>query len=65
MLKTFFEIGCKKELFAGLKISEEAELCQKYMGQFPVISISLKGVNGKVLVKKRVGRSYKSVYLDI
>lgn len=46
MLKTFFEIGCKKELFAGLKISEEAELCQKYMGQFPVISISLKGVNG-------------------
>ena len=46
MLKTFYEIGCKKELFAGLKISEEAELCQKYMGQFPVISISLKGVNG-------------------
>ena len=41
MLKTFFEIGCKKELFAGLKISGEAELCQKYMGQFPVISIAL------------------------
>lgn len=36
MLKTFFEIGCEKELFAGLKISNEAELCQKYMGKFPV-----------------------------
>ncbi|MCM1135839.1 MAG: ATP-binding protein [Clostridium sp.] len=46
MLKAFFEIGCKKELFAGLKISEEAEICREYMGKFPVISISLKGVKG-------------------
>lgn len=46
MLKAFFEIGCKKELFEGLEIWEEAEICQKYMGQFPVISISLKGVKG-------------------
>lgn len=36
MLKIFFEIGCEEELFAGLKISNEAELCQKYMGKFPV-----------------------------
>lgn len=42
MLQTFFEIGCDKTLFDGLKISEEKELCQEYMGQFPVISISLK-----------------------
>jgi hypothetical protein len=46
MLKTFFEIGCKKELFDGLKISQEKALCQEYMGQYPVISISLKGVDG-------------------
>jgi hypothetical protein len=45
MLKTFFEVGCKKELFAGLKIAQEKELCEEYMGQYPVISISLKGVD--------------------
>ena len=47
MLKTFFEIGCDKTLFQGLKISEEKELCEKYMGQFPVISVSLKGGEGR------------------
>jgi hypothetical protein len=47
MLKTFFEVGCKKELFDGLKIAKEKELCDEYMGQYPVISISLKGVDGR------------------
>ena len=46
MLKSFFEIGSDPELFAGLKIMEEKELCEKYMGKFPVISISLKSVDG-------------------
>jgi hypothetical protein len=46
MLQTFFEIGCRKELFNGLKISQEKKLCEEYMGQFPVISISLKDVDG-------------------
>lgn len=45
MLQHFFEIGCDKSLFDGLAISEETELCNNYMGQFPVISISLKGIN--------------------
>ena len=45
MMKYFFEIGCNRVLFDGLAISEEKELCEKYMGQFPVISISLKGVD--------------------
>ncbi len=45
MLKTFFEIGCRAELFDGLEIAEETALCEAYMGQFPVISVSLKGVN--------------------
>ena len=46
MLKCFFEIGVKKELFDGLAIAEETELCEEYMGKFPVISVSLKSVNG-------------------
>lgn len=46
MLKAFFEIGGNRALFDGLKISKEKELCEKYMGKFPVISISLKDVEG-------------------
>lgn len=46
MLKSFFEIGNDPTLFKGLKIAEERELCEKYMGKFPVISISLKSVDG-------------------
>ena len=46
MLKCFFEINCEKALFAGMDILEEKELCEQYMGKFPVISISLKGVDG-------------------
>lgn len=46
MLKCFFEIGGRKELFDRLKISQEKELIEEYMGQFPVISVSLKSVDG-------------------
>lgn len=46
MLKYFFEYGCDKTLFDGLKIAKETTLCEKYMGNYPVLSISLKGVNG-------------------
>jgi hypothetical protein len=46
MLQTFFEIGCRKELFDGLAITQRKELCEEYMGQFPVISVSLKGIDG-------------------
>ena len=58
MLKTFFEIGCDKKLFQGLKISEEKEICQKYMGQFPVISISLKGGEGRTFDSAKEGLKY-------
>ena len=44
MLKSFFSIHCKKALFDGMKIVKEKELCEKYMGKFPVILISLKGI---------------------
>ena len=46
MLQAFFETGCDEELFRGLKISQDRELCQKYMGRFPVISVSLKNIEG-------------------
>ena len=46
MLKSFFEIGSDPALFEGLKIAQEKDLCERYMGKFPVISISLKGVSG-------------------
>ena len=46
MLKSFFETGSDPALFDGLKITNEKELCEKYMGKFPVIFISLKSVDG-------------------
>ena len=46
MLRNFFEVGSDPALFDGLKIAQEKELCEKYMGKFPVISISLKSVGG-------------------
>nr|WP_330398969.1 AAA family ATPase [Lachnoclostridium sp. An76] len=46
MLKCFFEVGADPALFDGLKIMQEKELCEKYMEKFPVISISLKSVDG-------------------
>ena len=45
MLKCFFEIGTDQSLFDGLYISKNQDLCDAYMGKYPVISISLKGVN--------------------
>ena len=46
MLKSFFEIGSDPALFEGLKIMQEKDLCERYMGNFPVIAISLKSVSG-------------------
>ena len=46
MLKSFFEIGTDKSLFDGLYISGNKELCAEYMGKYPVIFLSLKGVDG-------------------
>ncbi|WP_308804102.1 AAA family ATPase [Agathobacter sp.] len=46
MLKSFFEIGTGKTLFDGLYISGNKELCDEYMGKYPVIFLSFKGVEG-------------------
>jgi len=45
MLQSFFEYGCNSELFEGLEISNETDYCERYMGKFPVISVTLKGVS--------------------
>ena len=69
MLKSFFEIGCREELFDGLKISGNKEICEKYMGKFPVISISLKNVEGldfesaKKSLKDTLGMEARRFYL--
>lgn len=47
MLKAFFEIGTDKSLFDGLKISKETELCEAFQGQYPVLFLSLKGIEGE------------------
>ena len=46
MLKSFFEIGTDKTLFDGLYISDNKELCDDHMGKYPVVFLSLKGVEG-------------------
>ena len=46
MLKSFFEIGTDHTLFDGLYISQNRELCENHMGKYPVIFLSLKGVDG-------------------
>lgn len=53
MLQSFFEIGKDKTLFDGLRISDNQELCEKYQGKFPVVSVSLKGINGTTYEEAR------------
>ena len=71
MLKSFFEIGTDKTLFEDLAISEETVLCEKYMGKFPVVFISLKSVEGltfesavarlKSVIQEEVARIYQKL----
>lgn len=46
MLRYFFEVGTDATLFDGLYISQNSQMCEAYMGKFPVIFLSLKGVEG-------------------
>lgn len=68
MLKSFFEIGADGTLFDGLAISRETALCEAYMGKFPVVFVSLKGVDGltfedayimlKTIIRTEASRHY-------
>lgn len=53
MLKSFFEIGTNPLLFDGLYISQKTTMCKQHMGKYPVISISLKGVDADSYQKAR------------
>lgn len=53
MLKCFFEIGTNPYLFDKLYISKNTELCEKYLGRYPVIFISLKGIDADSYPKAR------------
>lgn len=53
MLRYFFETGTDSKLFNGLYISQNTELCEKYMGKYPVIAISLKGVDADSYTKAK------------
>ncbi|MCD8069022.1 MAG: ATP-binding protein [Lachnospiraceae bacterium] len=53
MLQNFFEIGADRHLFDGLSISNETRLCEEYMGQYPVISLSLKQVSGDTMAEAK------------
>ena len=59
MLKYFFEIGSNSFLFEGLDIYRQAELCNRYLGKFPVISISLKNAEGDSFDKAK--KKFRSI----
>ncbi len=52
-LKSFFEIGADSSLFDGLEISREKELCERHMGKYPVVFVSLKGVDAVSFTRAR------------
>lgn len=53
MLRYFFDIETDKTLFDGLYVSHNKQICEEYMGKFPVIYISLKGVDGLTFSEAR------------
>lgn len=55
MLKSFFSIECEssQKIFEGLKIADEEEICNKYMGKYPVIFLSMKEVSALEYTKAR------------
>mgnify|MGYP004520663137 FL=1 len=53
MLRYFFEIGTDKTLFDGLHIMQRKDLCDEYMGRFPVVFLTLKGVDGLTFEKAK------------
>lgn len=61
MIKCFFETGSDRSLFGGLNISKEKDLCDQYQGKYPVMSISLKDVDGRTyeLALKKMAATLK------
>ena len=53
MLQRFFEINADESLFNGLSIMQRKDLCDEYFGKFPVVFLTLKGVDGLTFDKAR------------
>lgn len=53
MLQRFFEINADESLFNGLSIMQRKDLCDEYLGKFPVVFLTLKGVDGLTFDKAR------------
>lgn len=53
MLQHFFEIGTDPKFFQGLSISKNNKLCEKHMGKYPVVSISLKSIHADSYAKAK------------
>lgn len=53
MLQHFFEIGTDPKFFQGLSISKNNELCEKHMGKYPIVSISLKSIHADSYAKAK------------
>ena len=68
MLRHFFEIGTDTSLFDGLAVSNNQELCQEFMGKYPVVAISMKGVDAdnfedaRRLLKKIINREARRLH---
>lgn len=45
MLEHFFSLEGDHSIFDGLEITKDTKLCEEYMGKYPVIFVSLKGIN--------------------
>ena len=63
MLRYFFEIGTDMTLFNGLHIMQRKDLCDEYMGRFPVVFLTLKGVDG-LTFEKATNKLIKIVALE-
>lgn len=64
MLSEFFDIRKdSKELFEGLSISYNKEICKNWMNQYPVISLSFRTVDG--LDFNSAAEQLKTIFSDI
>lgn len=53
MLQRFFEINADESLFNGLSIMQRKDLCDDYLGKFPVVFLTLKGIDGLTFDKAK------------
>lgn len=53
MLQRFFEINADESLFNGLSIMQRKDLCDEYLGKFPVVFLTLKGIDGLTFDKAK------------